>query len=66
MMRVDVYNDIDGVNKNITFAILRAAEEAIPKGRNMIGRKIMPWWNEECCQAVKDRNKAFRLLKENT
>jgi len=26
--------------------------------------KIVPWWNDECTKAVKDRNKAFRELKK--
>lgn len=28
--------------------------------------KIVPWWNEECIKAVKDRNKAFRELSRKT
>lgn len=26
---------------------------------------MVPWWNEECSRAVKERNKAFRTLKKN-
>jgi len=63
MIRVEVSGSIDEVNNQITTAIIMAAEEAIPKGRNRGNRKLVPWWNEECYQAVRDRNKAFRLLK---
>ncbi len=40
-----------------------AAENSIPKISNRKERKLVPWWTEECQQAVRNRNKAFRLVK---
>lgn len=40
-----------------------AADGAIPKSENKMNRKLVLWWNEECQKAVKDKNKAFRLVK---
>ncbi len=40
-----------------------AAENSIPKISNRKERKLVPWWTEECQQAVRTRNKAFRLVK---
>uniref|UniRef100_A0A8C2Q875 Reverse transcriptase n=1 Tax=Cyprinus carpio TaxID=7962 RepID=A0A8C2Q875_CYPCA len=60
---MQVSGSIDDVNNQITSAMIMAAEEAIPKTRSRANRKLVPWWNEECQQAVRDRNKAFRKLK---
>ncbi len=40
-----------------------AADNSIPKISNRKERKLVPWWTEECQQAVRNRNKAFRLVK---
>lgn len=26
--------------------------------------KMVPWWNDECRNAIKERNRAFRILKK--
>lgn len=61
--RIDMSGSIEDANRQVTSAIIRAAEEAIPKGKNKGNQKLVPWWNEECHQAVRTRNKAFRIVK---
>lgn len=61
--RIDMSGSIEDANRQVTSAIIMAAEEAIPKGKNKGNRKLVPWWNEECHQAVRTRNKAFRIVK---
>ena len=34
----------------------------ISKSKNGMNRKLVPWWTEECCQAV-NRNRAFRQVR---
>jgi len=55
--------DVEECTKQITEHIINAANLDIPK-RSTKGRKNMfPWWNEECCRTIKERNKAFKTLK---
>ncbi len=43
MVVVEVSGSIDDVNNKITSAIIVEAEEAIPKGRSRVNRKLVPW-----------------------
>lgn len=63
IMRMEVSEDVDELNNQFTSAIIIAAESSIPKSKNRRKRKLVPWWTEECQQAVRDGNKAFRLVK---
>ena len=44
-------------NKNITESILRVADLCIPKKKART-KKTVPYWNDECKQAVRDKRKA--------
>lgn len=54
---------MDELNNQITSIIIAAAEKAIPRSKGRSERKLVPWWTEECRQAVRQRNRALRLLK---
>ena len=56
-------DDVDELNDQITSIIIAAAEKSIPKSKGRSERKLVPWWTEECRQAVRQRNRALRLLK---
>ncbi len=43
--------------------VLKASHLAIPKSKGKINRKPVPWWTEECSKIIKERNKAFTILK---
>lgn len=45
--------------------IINAANASIPKRTTQGKKKVVPWWNEECSRAIRERNKAFRELKKN-
>ncbi len=60
---IDMCGDIDEINKQVTSAIIKAAERAIPRSKNEKNRRLVPWWMEECRQAVRNRNRAFREVK---
>jgi ribonuclease HI len=46
---------------NITAAIISAANASIPKSKNTPKHKPVPYWNDHCYLAVKNRNKAQKL-----
>ncbi len=52
--------DIDLCSERLNSVIINAAEESIPKSESKDRLRIVPWWNEECTKAVKDRNRVFR------
>lgn len=58
LMSYSMENDTDECTEK-----LRAAEESIPKSKRTRKDKVVPWWNSECSNAIKSRNKAFRKLK---
>ena len=49
----------------VTNLILKAASKSIPIRRITGKRKAVPWWNEGCTKAVRERNKALRVLRSN-
>jgi hypothetical protein len=56
-------NCIDETNKRISVIIKGAAEKYIPKSKGSRRSKMVPWWNEECNEAIKIKRKMFRKLK---
>lgn len=55
--RIDMSGDTDKLNNQS--AIIMAADRAIPMSKNKKNRKLVPWWTEECRQAVRNRNRAY-------
>lgn len=60
---IDISTDVETLSLNITAGILSAAVSTIPRTKPRELGKIVPWWNNECRQVVKGRNKAFKVLK---
>jgi len=61
--------NIDSINKNITKAIISAAEHSIPisnPGRHKTKHVPLPFWNETCKLAVYERNCARNKLKRKS
>lgn len=44
--------------------IHKAAHSAIPVRQNLKTHKLVPWWNQDCNNAVRNRNKAYRILRK--
>jgi len=43
--------------------LLGAAKESIPKRGGSFRKKIVPRWTQECTKVIKERHKAFKILK---
>lgn len=63
MSTIDLNEDIEVVEGKIREIFIEAANQAISKSKGKMKRKAVPWWSDECAKAVKDRNKAFRILR---
>lgn len=57
--------DEEYFNKKLTTSIIQAAEIAIPRAVGRKDKKSVPWWGVECRNAVKKRNKMFKLLRKH-
>lgn len=57
--------DVDVFNKEICKVLQSTAEEVIGKRKAGTRRKAMPWWNEECNEAIKRRNKALKRVRRS-
>lgn len=55
--------DLDNCAAAVNSMIISAASKSIPKGTGNGKKKIVPWWNDECKKAIKERNHAFRNLR---
>jgi hypothetical protein len=62
LSQVDLNSDIETVNEGIRGAIIGSARQVIPMGTGGRKSNTAPWWSEECREAVKSRNSAFRML----
>ena len=60
-----MWADVDELNKVVATAIIKSENESIPKASGCRNKKNVPWWDENCRQAIKERNRAFRLLKKH-
>lgn len=56
-------DDVDELNSIITRILCDSAEEVIGRSSGRQGRKMVPWWSDECTNAIRIRNKAFKVLK---
>ena len=45
--------------------MITAAESSIPKSKGGMRKKPVLWWDDKCKQAIKDRKRAFRLVKRS-
>ncbi len=55
----------DIINSKIRQGIILAAACYIPKSTGRMRKKRAPWWDDKCKQAIKSRNKAFKLVKRS-
>ena len=60
---VQTGEDLDALTSNITDAILKAANESIPKSSRKHRKGHAMFWNEKCKEAIKNRDRAKNALK---
>lgn len=53
--------DLDQINIEITSTVISAAESSIPSSKGTSTKKMVPWWTEECHQAV--RGQVWGMIK---
>lgn len=61
----DIKEDIDCCNSKLTNGIIKAAGETIPKIKRGARKRVVPWWNQECSETIKQRNVAFKKLRRS-
>lgn len=60
---MEIDQSIDEMNHKLSMFIIAAASQSIPSNMSQKGKTNVPWWNEKCSGAVKDRNRAFKRLR---
>lgn len=55
--------DIETLDSILKQGIVSAALESIPKSKGRTKKRVIPWWDDNCKEAVRNRNKAFKLVK---
>jgi hypothetical protein len=58
-------SSVEEVTALITETIITAAIETIPRTSGKLGRPPVPWWNNECDDAKRERVRAERAMKRN-
>lgn len=54
MCKIDLNEDIEGVEENIRITLIEAANQSISKSKGKMKRKAVPWWTDDCARAVKE------------
>lgn len=62
-IEIDLNQDIEEIDEKFREVVLKAAYLSIPKSKGKMNKKPVPWWSEECSKFIKERNKAFKMLK---
>ena len=57
------FTTADALLDKIENTIISAADETIPKTKGVIKKPPVPWWNQVCYKAVKERQRAERALR---
>ena len=61
---IDMEKSIDVIIEGFCNHLLDSASQSIPKSISKI-RRLVPWWNNDCAIALKNRKSALKLLKQN-
>jgi len=66
MRQVEVIDDVDDFTENVSVAMVEAAKVSIAESRpGSKKQKSVPWWTDECTQAISCRNKAFKGFRNS-
>lgn len=68
MCEAQVHNTIGGGNvdeeaSRLANMLLVATAAAVPRTTGKQRKKVVPWWTQECTEAIQARNRAFRVLR---
>ena len=59
------YLTVDDFSQEIEEKIITAADACIPKTSGTLRRPPVPWWNQDCQRAMKERLRSERALKKS-
>ena len=62
---LEVLPTVEEKLEGITRAITEAASASMPVGRGSLGRPPLPWWNNACDDAKRERSRAENAMKRN-
>ena len=62
-IKSEIFSDTEDKMKTFSLALLDIATDVIPKTSPYIKKKSKPWFDEECKNIKRERNKAERLAK---
>lgn len=62
---LDSQNNIDQLFKNFSDIINDAADKSIPSFTPQINTKQVPWWNDDCKEALRKSHHAFNKYKKH-
>lgn len=57
--------EIEELSMKVIKVLRNTAEEVIGKTKTISRRKAVPWWNEKCSKAVRERNKAMKKARKS-
>lgn len=63
-MEVDLNEEVEEIDKKIREIIIKVARKTIPQNKGSMKRRAVPWWTNECSEAVRERNRTFKQLKK--
>lgn len=61
----NIMEDVETFNYKICEVLRSTAEEVIGKKKAGNRKKAVPWWNEECSEAISNRNKALKRVRRS-
>jgi hypothetical protein len=56
---------VDSMVDMFTHAVLRASEQSIPRSSSKPRRVPVPWWTEECRDAIRARKRALKQFENH-
>lgn len=56
--------NVDDCNKELCHILYKSAEESVPVKKYTGKKAAVPWWTSECSTAVRQRNKALRMVRK--
>lgn len=60
---ITVGEQVDEVARALANMLLAATSAAVPRSTGKQRKKAVPWWTQECTEAIQTRNRAFKVLR---
>lgn len=57
--------NVEEWSRSFCYTVSKAVQKSVPVKRSRKERRIVPWWNKTCNEAVRARNIAYRQLRKS-